>query len=90
MYFLNVLASNVTTTTTDAIFVSISKNHNFKESKNNSMATIKSFTTLEQSKKLTEILPLESADMMYQEYETVIGDDYGYNYRIQPFFSRFS
>ncbi len=51
------------------------------------MATIKSCTELEQSKILAEILPLESADMMYQQYETVIGDDYGYAYRIQPFFS---
>lgn len=29
------------------------------------MATIKSFTSLEQSKKLAEILPIESADMSY-------------------------
>jgi len=29
------------------------------------MATIKSYTSLEQSKKLTEILPIESADMKY-------------------------
>lgn len=29
------------------------------------MATIKSYTDLEQSRKLTEILPLESADMYY-------------------------
>ena len=29
------------------------------------MATIKSFTTIKQSKKLAEILPLESADMRY-------------------------
>lgn len=29
------------------------------------MATIKSFTSLEQSKTLSKILPLESADMMY-------------------------
>ena len=29
------------------------------------MATIKSFTSLEQSKKLAEILPLESADMYW-------------------------
>ena len=29
------------------------------------MATIKSFTSLEQSKKLAEILPLESADMCF-------------------------
>ena len=31
------------------------------------MATIKSFTSLEQSKKLAEILPLESADMFYNK-----------------------
>lgn len=30
------------------------------------MITIKSFTSLEQSKKLAEILPIESADMYYQ------------------------
>lgn len=30
------------------------------------MATIKSFTSLEQSRKLAEILPLESADMYYE------------------------
>lgn len=29
------------------------------------MATIKSYTTVEQSRKLSEILPLESADMYY-------------------------
>ena len=32
------------------------------------MATIKSFTSLEQSRKLAEILPLESADMYYPWY----------------------
>ena len=32
------------------------------------MATIKSYTDLEQSKKLAEILPLESADMWYSYY----------------------
>ena len=31
------------------------------------MATIKSFTSLEQSKKLAEILPLDSADMFYAD-----------------------
>ena len=31
------------------------------------MATIKAYTDLEQSKKLAEILPLESADMFYNE-----------------------
>ena len=30
------------------------------------MATIKSYTDIEQSKKLAEILPLESADMFYR------------------------
>ena len=32
------------------------------------MATIKSYTDIEQSKKLAEILPLESADMYYPWY----------------------
>lgn len=32
------------------------------------MATIKSYTDLEQSKKLAEILPLESVDMWYSYY----------------------
>ena len=32
------------------------------------MATIKSFTSLEQSKELAEILPIESADMHYLTY----------------------
>ena len=32
------------------------------------MATIKSFTSLEQSKKLAKILPLESADMRYAPF----------------------
>jgi len=32
------------------------------------MATIKSYTDLEQSKKLSEILPLESADMHYLKH----------------------
>ena len=40
------------------------------------MATIKSFTSLEQSKKLAEILPLDSADMWYgneDPYKITIG-----------------
>lgn len=49
------------------------------------MATIKSYTDISQSKVLEKIFPLESADMWYQEYETVIGDDYGYTYRLQPY-----
>ena len=34
------------------------------------MATIKAYTDLEQSKKLAEILPPESADMYYDRYGT--------------------
>ena len=37
------------------------------------MATIKSYTDIEQSKKLAEILPIESADMMYHSVETEYG-----------------
>ena len=33
----------------------------------NNMATIKSYTDISQSKKLAEILPIESADMYYEE-----------------------
>ena len=32
------------------------------------MATIKSYTDLQQSKKLAEILPLESADMLWEQH----------------------
>ena len=35
------------------------------------MTTIKSYTDIEQSKKLVEILPLESADMYYSEDNTI-------------------
>lgn len=39
------------------------------------MATIKSYTDLEQSKKLAEILPLESADMYYDDIiDSVTGE----------------
>ena len=38
------------------------------------MATIKAYSDLEQSKKLAEILPLESADMVYQSIEDEYGD----------------
>ena len=34
------------------------------------MATIKSYTTIEQSRKLAEILPLESADMLWEQHGT--------------------
>ena len=40
------------------------------------MATIKSYTSLEQSKKLAEILPLESADMYYFLDPTPAGNIY--------------
>lgn len=33
------------------------------------MATIRSYTTIEQSRKLAEILPIESADMYYREWK---------------------
>ena len=36
------------------------------------MATIKSYTSLEQSKKLAEILPIESADMKSESAKTTI------------------
>ena len=36
------------------------------------MATIKSYTDIEQSKRLAEILPLESADMCYFEQKAII------------------
>ena len=38
------------------------------------MATIKSHTDLEQSKKLAEILPIESADMHYATWTILDGD----------------
>lgn len=40
------------------------------------MATIKSYTSLEQSKKLAEILPIESADMCYIQ-DLFAGGKYG-------------
>ena len=39
------------------------------------MATIKTYTNLEQSKKLAEILPLESADM-YWDFDVLKHEDY--------------
>lgn len=38
---------------------------NYLNKKNNTLATIKSYTDIEQSKKLAEILSIESADMYY-------------------------
>ena len=40
------------------------------------MATIKSYTDLQQSKKLAEILPLESADMVYVHTTDLEGDEH--------------
>lgn len=40
------------------------------------MATIKSYTSLEQSKKLAKILPLESADMWWPWYSNLESDGY--------------
>ena len=40
------------------------------------MATVKSYTDLEQSKVLAEILPLESADMVYVHTVDLEGDEH--------------
>ena len=48
------------------------------------MATIKSFTSLEQSKKLAEILPLESADMRIGNYIGESGKVDGTNVHYYP------
>ena len=40
------------------------------------MATIKSFTDISQSKKLSEILPIESADMVYVHTTDLEGDEH--------------
>jgi hypothetical protein len=42
------------------------------------MATIRAYTTIEQSRKLAEILPLESADMMWT-YDFTVNDINGIN-----------
>ena len=46
------------------------------------MATIRAYTTIEQSKKLAEILPLESADMYYPWYIEDDGDTIESGHRI--------
>ena len=51
------------------------------------MATIKSYTDIEQSEKLAEILPLESADMHYEDCEDGFKihcepSPFGYEYNI--------
>lgn len=40
------------------------------------MATVKSYADIEQSKKLAEILPLESADMVYVQTVDLEGDEH--------------
>lgn len=52
------------------------------------MATIKSYSDLQQSKKLAEILPLESADMVYVHTIDLEGDEhYNIDFRNnQPLF----
>lgn len=46
------------------------------------MASIKSYTDLEQSKKLADVLPLESADMYYPWYIEEDGDTIESGHRI--------
>lgn len=46
------------------------------------MATIKSFTSLEQSKKLAEILPIESADMFCADVFDKDKETHSYNFHI--------
>ena len=52
------------------------------------MATIKSYTDIEQSKKLAEILPLESADMYYEctkeepEHKVYVGRNIAITYNL--------
>ena len=46
------------------------------------MAAIRSYTTIEQSKVLAEILPLESADMYYPWYIEEDGDTIESGHRI--------
>ena len=49
------------------------------------MATIKSYTDLEQSKKLAEILPIESADMYYGKFDTIHANTLYVQCNIQSF-----
>ena len=53
------------------------------DSNDNIMDTMKSYTDLEQSKKLAEILPLESADMCY--LPTHIGDEHHFIACLSPY-----
>ena len=53
------------------------------DSNDNIMDTMKSYTDLEQSKKLAEILPLESADMCY--LPTHIDDEHNFIACLSPY-----
>lgn len=45
-------------------------------------------TTIDQSRRLLELgLKADTADMMYYQYETVVGDDYGYRLKLIPNYS---
>ena len=48
------------------------------------MATIKSYTDLEQSKKLAEILPIESADMCYIKHASSDNPNWEFNEDFPP------
>lgn len=51
------------------------------------MATIKSYTDIEQSKKLAEILPMESADMWYHGHHSPLKSERKYDDEPCPFHS---
>jgi hypothetical protein len=48
------------------------------------MATIKSYTTVEQSRKLAEILPVESADMCYIKHSSSDNPNWEFNEDFPP------
>jgi hypothetical protein len=48
------------------------------------MATIKSYTTIEQSRKLAEILPIESADMCYIKHTSSDNPNWDFNEDFPP------
>ena len=48
------------------------------------MATIKSYTTIEQSRKLAEILPIESADMCYIKHTSSDNPNWEFNEDFPP------
>ena len=48
------------------------------------MATIKSFTSVEQSRKLAEILPIESADMCYIKHSSSDNSTWKFNEDFPP------